>query len=296
MALKSAAALVDTIPVIWETMAHDYGKLRSDDGELYALQKLLTLQPQNLDANKRASALLLKKKLVAQAITTLEMVLTISPKDVASMLLLAEGYLETKRPTQALDLLSKAKAIDKGDIAIRAKLYEIEKQNGQDQKAEAEVKELIDITKDNKYRLSYAHDLLAKQRYDEASKVISDVKASDPMNIEALMMRGSIQKAQKQYEEAIETYKEISYINENYVPALSARGDTYLITAHLDRAEQYFSKALKVDPSYAPAELGLALVAKAQKNGAAYQEHITKAKSLDPKNPQILQETAKGGK
>jgi tetratricopeptide (TPR) repeat protein len=295
-ALKATTVLVDTIPVCWETLARVYGKIRNDDGELQALQKLLALQPQNLDANKRASVLLLKKKLVAQAITNLEMVLTMSPNDVASMLLLVEGYLETKRPAQALELLAKAKSIDKANIAIRAKLYELDKQNGQDQKAETEIRELIDLTKDNKYRILLAKDLIAKQRYDEATKIVAEVKASEPMNIDGLMLRGAIQKAQKMYEEAIETYKEISYINDNYVPALCARGDAYLLTGKLDRAEQYFTKALKIDPRYALGELGMAQLAKAQKNAGAYQEHLNKAKALDPKNPQIMEEAAKAGK
>ena len=295
-ALKATVALVDTIPAAWETLARVYGRLRNGDGELQALQKLLTLQPQNLEANKRASVLLLKKKQVAQAITNLEMVLTMSPNDVATMLLLVEGYLETKRPVQALDLLAKAKTIDKNNIVIRAKLYELDKQNGQDLKAETEIKELIDLTKDNKYRILYAQDLIAKQRYDEAGKIVAEIKANDPMNIEGLMLRGAIQKSQKLYEEAIETYKEISYINDNYVPALYARGDAYLLTGKYDRAEQYFAKTLKVDPRCALAELGMALIAKAQKNNAGYQEHLGKAKTLDPKNPLIMEEAARGGK
>jgi tetratricopeptide (TPR) repeat protein len=295
MALRAASQLVDSIPMLWETLAKDYGRLHNDDGELLALQKLLGFQPQNLEANKRASALLLKKKQIAPAITNLEMVLTMSPRDVASMLLLAEGYLETKRPAQALDLLTKAKGIEQNNIAIRTKLYELEKQTSQDQKAETEIKELIDLTKDNKYRLLYAQDLIAKQRYPEATKLLAEAKASDPMNIEALMLRGSIQKAQKLYEEAIETYKEISYINENYAPALAARAEAYLLTNKPDRAEQYYAKALKADPNCALAELGMALLAKAQKNNAGYTEHLNKAKALDPKNPQIQQEAAKAG-
>jgi tetratricopeptide (TPR) repeat protein len=295
-ALKATSAIVDTIPVMWETLAGVYGKLKNDDGELQSLQKLLALQPQNLEANKRASVLLLKKKQVAQAITNLEMVLTMSPNDVASMLLLVEGYLETKRPAQALEILAKAKAVDNSNIVIRDKLYTLQKQNGQDQKAEAEIKELIELTKDNKYRVTYARDLVAKQRFDEAMKIIADIKTNDPMNIECRMLRGAIQKAQKQYEGAIETYKEISFINDNHVPALYERGDVYLLMAQYDRAEQYFAKALKLDPQYALAELGMARLAKAKKNTAGYQEHLGKAKALDPKNPLILEEAAKGGK
>jgi tetratricopeptide (TPR) repeat protein len=294
--LKKTAALVDTIPLLWETLAAIYKKVKNSEGELQALQKLLVLQPQNLEANKRVSALLLEKKQIPQAITNLEMVLTMAPKDIATMLLLVEGYLETKRPQQALDLLEKADAIDKNNVQIKSKLYDLDKQAGQDQKAEEEIKALIGLTKDNKYRLKYAHDLVAHQRYEEAVKIIADIKTADPMNIEGLMLRGAIQKAQKKYDEAIETYKEISYIDENYVPALVERGDTYLQQQKFDRAEHYFDKAMKADPKNSLAVYGKALCAKAQKNMSLYKDLINKAKTLDPKNSRIQEEAAKAGK
>jgi tetratricopeptide (TPR) repeat protein len=116
------------------------------------------------------------------------------------------------------------------------------------------------------------------------------------MNVEGLMLRGTIQKAQKKYDEAIETYKEISYINEDYAPALYERGDTYLLQQKFDRAGQYFDKALKSDPKYGLAEFGMAMLAKAQKNMTAYKERLSKAKSLDPKNRRIIDEEAKPAK
>jgi tetratricopeptide (TPR) repeat protein len=294
--LKQTAALVDTIPLLWETLASIYKKAKNSEGELQALQKLLVLQPQNLEANKRASELLLAKKMVPQAITNLEMVLTMAPNDVATMLLLVEGYLETKRPKQALELLEKANTIDKNNVQIKSKLYDLDKQAGLEQKAEEEIKALIGLTKENKYRLKYAQDLVTLQRYDEAAKIISDIKAADPMNIEGLMLRGAIQKAQKKYDEAIETYKEISYINENYVPALVERGDTYLLQQNPGRADQYFDKAMKADPKNGLAVYGKALCAKAQKNMTLYKELINKAKILDPKNSRIQEEAAQSGK
>jgi tetratricopeptide (TPR) repeat protein len=212
------------------------------------------------------------------------------------MLLLVEGYLETKRPQQALDLLEKADAIDKNNVQIKSKLYDLDKQAGQERKAEEEIKALIGLTKDNKYRLKYAQDLVAHQRYDEAVKIIADIKTADPMNIEGLMLRGAIQKAQKKYNEAIETYKEISYIDENYVPALVERGDTYLQQQKFDRAEHYFDKAMKADPKNSLAVYGKALCAKAQKNMSLYKDLINKAKTLDPKNSRIQEEAAKAGK
>ena len=42
--------------------------------------------------------------------------------------------------------------------------------------------------------------------------------------------------------------------------------------------------------------LGLALVAKLEKNTAQYKAHLKKAKALDPKNKRVLEEIKKAGK
>jgi hypothetical protein len=46
----------------------------------------------------------------------------------------------------------------------------------------------------------------------------------------------------------------------------------------------------------AEAHLGLARVAKAEKNKPVYTVHLNKAKALDPKNPEVLEEIKTGGK
>ena len=58
--LKKASTIADTIPAMWIEMAQVYNKLGNDRGELDAYKKLITLDPQNLDANKRLGVLLMK--------------------------------------------------------------------------------------------------------------------------------------------------------------------------------------------------------------------------------------------
>ncbi len=294
--LSKAAALVDTLPIIWQTLGRVHGKLGNESGELQAYKKLLTLKPQDLEANKRVGMILLKQKQTSAAIANLEMALTADPKDVEVMLLLADGYEQTKRPKQAIELLAKAKERRKQDPDIRMHLYELYKNTGQDNKAEQEIKGLITITKNNDHRKMYARDLVNKKRYDDAMKQVLDIKESDPMNIEGLMLLATIQQAQNKLNEAIETYKMISYVNDDYAPALAARADVYLKQNKLDRAKDYYEKALKADAKFALAELGLARVAKAKKDNASYQRHLSKAKSLDPRNDEIMREVKSNGK
>ncbi|MBD3321266.1 MAG: tetratricopeptide repeat protein, partial [Chitinivibrionales bacterium] len=77
-------------------------------------------------------------------------------------------------------------------------------------------------------------------------------------------------------------------------PALYERAETYLAKKELPRAEKYYEKALEVNPEHALSELGLARIAKARKDKAAYTKHISKARKLDSGNPKIAAEAEKG--
>ena len=88
------------------------------------------------------------------------------------------------------------------------------------------------------------------------------------------MLLGKIQQKQNKLNEAIETYK----------------GNIYLLQSNIERAKSFFDRSLEADPKYALAHLGLAKVAKSKKNNALYKKHLNKAKALDPKNKEILEE------
>lgn len=293
--LKVATALNDTIAEAWETYAEISGKLEHHGTELAAYQKLLKLKPMDLKANRRVGALLLKKNQISQAITNLEMVLTSQPKDVETMLLLADAYEKTKRPGKAIELLQKAKGLKSSDEKIRMQLYKLYDAQGESDKALAEMKGLIDLTKKNEYRAIYANDLIARKKYGEALKVAQDIKAAEPMNVEGMMLIGDIQRMMGKHAEAIETYKAVLFIKDKHAPALYGRGEAYLGLKQVDRATDYFNKAAKANPKYGLAQLGLAKVAKAQNQQALYTKLLNRAKALEPNHPAIRAELT-GGK
>jgi len=104
------------------------------------------------------------------------------------------------------------------------------------------------------------------------------------------MMMGKIKVVQKKLDEAVETYKEVLYINPEYAPALYERANVYLLQAKIQWAKTFFERALRADPKFGLAELGLARLAKQQKDFAGYQDHLDKARKLDPNNREIMEE------
>ena len=294
--LNQASVLNPKDATVLQKLAQVWGGLKNEDRELEAYKKLLALEPQNVDANRRVGEILIKKKQYSKAIENLEMVQTMNPQDAEVMLMLSEGYLKTGRQDKGIELLAKAQTFKKDNPELMLQLYNLYKETGKLKESEEVIKQLIQLKKDNKYRSLYAEDLMNQQRYDEALAVAGEIEKSDPMNTDGLMFKGRIQGLQNKLDEAIETFKMVSFINENFAPAHYERGEIYRKQGNFDRAEAFFRKALQANPKYALAELGLARIAKEQKKTGEYQDHLNRAKALDPDNKEILSETASAPK
>jgi tetratricopeptide (TPR) repeat protein len=288
--MKKCAVLADSIPSLWMEMGLVYGKLGKDKEELDAYKKYMQLSPQDADASGKFGETLLGKKNVTDAMFFLEMANTLKPNNAKTMILLAQGYLSQKRDKEALDILEKADRIQVNDENIKAMLFDLYKKSGQSQKALDAIKAIAEKNRTNKNLLKYAEALYMTGVYGTAESTIKDITATEPENIDALMLFGKIQSIQGKWDDAIETYKEISYINPNYAPAMFERAEVYLLQTKLQWAKTFYDRAIKADPTMALAELGLAKVAKASSDKDEYAKHLAAAKKLDPNNKTIMEE------
>jgi len=294
--LKKASSFADTIPSMWVELAQVYNKLGNEKEELAAYKKLVSMDPQNLEANKKLGIVLMKNNVTSDAMVYLEMANTLSPKDPDILINLANGYIKTNRSKEAIDVLLKAKPLKPDNADLRMQLVGLYRKTGQDKKALEEMKQLIEIKHDNKVLIMYAQELVTDGKYKEAVEIVENIKATDPENIEALMILGDAQRLDKKYDPAIETYKEISYINPNYAPALYQRAEVHFLQGKVQWAKTFYERALRADPKFALAELGLAKVAKTSKIQDQYIDHIEKAMKLDPNNEDIKEEYKKAKK
>jgi len=288
--LNAASKLVDNDAEVWQQLALVSGKLGNADTELAAYKKYFTLKPQDIAVTRRIGELLYDKKQYSEAITNLEMFLTTNDKDVKVLLMLADAYEATNRPQKTTELLAKAKNLKGDDPEVRERLYKMYKREGKKDVAEAEIRELVEITKDSKHRLMLCGDLVEAGKLDEAAAVATTVKKTDPTNFDGLMALAFIQKLQKKYDEAIETYKLVLFANDRSAPACIGRAEAHFLLAEYDRAEAYYKKALEIDPKLASAELGLSRVYKATKKKDLQIQHLNRAKLLDPNNKAIQEE------
>jgi tetratricopeptide (TPR) repeat protein len=287
--LNSASKLVDDADV-WQQLAQVSGKLGNSDTELAAYKKYFALKPQDIAVTRRIGELQYDKKQYSDSITNLEMFLMTNDKDVKVLVMLADAYEATNRPQKTTELLAKAKNLKGDDPEVRERLYKMYKREGKRDVAEAEIRELVEITKDNKHRLMLCGDLVEAGKLEEAASVANAVKKNDPTNFDGLMALASIQRLQKKYDDAIETYKLVLFANSNYAPACVGRAEAHFFLAEYDRAETYYKKALEIDPKLASAELGLSRVYKATKKKDLQVQHLNRAKLLDPNNKAVQDE------
>ena len=293
--LEKAAAGAGKIPSVWLEIAKVYGKMGKSDQELRAYKKFVESDPQNVDVNIRIGTILLEKGSVSEGMIYLETANTLSSDNVELMRALAEGYTRTERLQEAIDLLGKVKQLKPDDVETRKQLFQLYSKTGQGKIAMKEIEELIELKHDNSYMLLYARVLMMDGEVKKAENAIEDIMATDPENIDALMLRASIECSRKKYADALETYKEISYIDTDYAPALCQRAEVYMLQSKPQWAQRFYERALRADPKHGMAEFGMAQLAKLRKDNSGYRAHLSKAKQLDPTNPKILAEAKKAG-
>lgn len=293
--LKRAAAMADTVADVWLELAQVYGELGQVDDELAAYKEFARYEPQNAKVNKRMGVLLMKKGMITEGMVYLETANAVSPNDPAIMMALAEGYVKTNRRKEAADLLLKVKQARPKDTGVREKLFASYVKLSRVKEAEQEIADLVQLERKPAYILMYARFLREQGDLKKAESKVEDILATDPENIEALLLKGAILRGQKKYDDAVATYKEISFIDPDNAQALYERAETHRLQSKSQWAITFYQRTLRADPNFGLAELGLARVAKEGKDKGRYKEHLEAARKLDPKNPEIQKEIKEGG-
>jgi tetratricopeptide (TPR) repeat protein len=100
--LEKAEKLVPNDTLVLRHLCDAYRARGRSTKELATAIKLVGLQPKNIGMNQRAGAILFKKKEYAKAVPYLEKVHAAEPKKSDNALMLAEAYMKTKKPAQAM--------------------------------------------------------------------------------------------------------------------------------------------------------------------------------------------------
>jgi tetratricopeptide (TPR) repeat protein len=294
--LKKSIALRDSTPAVWLQLGIVYGKMGNNKEEVEAYRQFIQRDPTNIEACIKMSSNLMKKGNAQDALLFIETANTLKPNDPAIMAMLAEAYTKTGRIDQAIGLYEKTEQLQPEDLTVKENLFALYELKNDSAKVLSEVKKILEKKRDAKYLIKYAQALYANGVYAEAENAIKEVRAADPENINALMLLGKIQSVQGKWDDALETFKGVSYINPNHAPSMYERAEIHFLQAKYQWAKTFYERALKADPKYAQAEVGLAKVARVEKDKAEYAKHIENAKKLDPNSKELLNEIEEGKK
>ncbi|MCL2218735.1 MAG: tetratricopeptide repeat protein [Chitinispirillia bacterium] len=289
--LQRSTSAADANPDLWLQIAQVYNAMGRDSSELAAYQRYIRTNPQHVEANRRIGSILMRRGDFNNAMVNLELANTMSPNDPTVLALLARGYVNTNRNSEAINVLARAKAAKPSDTGIRYQLYELYMLTNQPQKALEEIKALSDMNKDDgRYLLAYGQLLISQKKTAEAEAIVSRLISQDPMNTDALMLRGIILRSRSSFQEALDAYEEAISIRPGYAPALYEIAETYVQMKQPPRAEMFYRRALRADPNHALAELGLAKLFKARRQMDLYRQHLQNAQRLAPVNDQVMEE------
>jgi tetratricopeptide (TPR) repeat protein len=290
--LEQCAALADSVPQVWFDLGQLYATMDNRTEMLKAFRKYINLDRTNAPAMLKIGETLLSKQMPDQALIYLESANNLKSNDPMTMTLLARAYLHNKRRDDAAKMIEKISSVTNGKIDddLRAVLVDVYLESGNYGQAITEINNLLAKKQTNALLLKLAKALYEVGKYTDAAKAVETIKASEPENLDAIMILGKIQVAQNNYDDAIETYKEALYINPNFAQAMLERANIYMLQTKLPWAKQFYERALKVDPKLAMAHLGLARVAKASNDSTTYKSELDKARELDPQNSEIINE------
>lgn len=254
--LTYASKIVDTIPEVWSRLGLVSGQLNDEKTELMAYQKLLKLQPDHLQGNKRVGMILLKSGETTQALTHLETALTLSPKDSEIMLLLAEGYNTTKRPEQAAKLLAKAKSLKPSNVDIRLSLISTLSKAGKKAEMEKERDELAEL--DRKIAAKDKKDIEARQRLakyyldrkmeDKAYEVHKALAILTPKESSVFKNLYHLAAKKNQKKDAVLYLKNYLVLDSTDATYHRALGNLLYERKDFDGALESYRTALKIDP------------------------------------------------
>jgi len=298
--LERTVALNDTISRAWFELGMIYGSQKKDKEMMNAFQRFIAIEARNPDPILRVGEYLLNvRKMPNDAMMFLEMANALRANDPKIMSALASGYIQTGRSADAMQLLERVVRGARGtpvDVEIRIALADVYLELGRWMDAVVEWKAVTDARREPAFLIKYATALLGVggNRNAEAMNIVNEVLRLQRENIDALMLRGRIQTSQRNFEDAIETFKNVGYINPNHAPALYERANVLFMQQKFPEAKSFYERALRIDNKYALAELGLARVAKAQRNEQEYNSRMNRARTLDPNNREVQEEMRRG--
>lgn len=126
---------------------------------------------------------------------------------------------------------------------------------------------------------------LQQGKLADAEQVLRSALRAHPREVRALGLLAVILDAQKRYDEAESVYAQAVSLSPGLVPLLNNLGNHYLARGELDRARDTYLRVVAIEPDYPNANLQLAKLSVAKKQGAAALKYLNRLPSDEQAGP-----------
>ncbi len=264
-----------------------YTAMKSKDGIISVLERLIKLNPDDLETRIELAETLEKRGELKAAVREYEALLERMEKEEKLPVYKRLGYLCAKIGPlkKAISYYLKASKIDKRDENIYYNLsYLYERINRKD-KADYYLGKAINLkSEDNESRLKLAARMIEKGKFKEAEKYLAQILKKDAKSLEALLLKAQILEKREEKEALREIYKRILSLDPKNDIVKYNLGALEYGAGNLDESARHFESYVKAHPNDASVNRILFDIYKKQeKNDMAFNLARTLIK-LQPKD------------
>ena len=270
---KSGAARV--------ALASFYRSQRRDKEAEEILKEAARLEPKNVQVNSNLVELYIRTGRARQAEAPLKAIVDVM-QNADAKFALAEYYLRTERPADAVVILKTLAASRDTYALATARLAAVDYQQGRNADAHSAVDEVLRREPNQRAALLLKGQLLLKERkFDAALGFLKSAAAADPARAtEPNLAIASVYIAKGQLEDAQDIYKQVLIRDPRSLSAQVGLAQIHASKGEYRAAAELARAALASNPNHATARLTLArtLIASGDNAGAEKEIHLLQDK------------------
>lgn len=228
-----------------------YTAMQSTDGIISVLERLVSLNPDDLETRMELAEKLEKKGERKAAIKEYENLLERMEEEGRPPIYKHLGYLCAKSGPlkKAISYYLKALEIDKKDVNIYYNLSYLYERIDRKDKADFYLAEAVDLkSEDTENRLKLAHGMIEKGKFEKAEKYLREILKQNARSLEALLLMAQILEKREDKQELRSIYEKILSVDpENDVVKYNLAALEYG-EGNLDASLNHFKSYLKEHP------------------------------------------------
>jgi putative PEP-CTERM system TPR-repeat lipoprotein len=214
-----------------------------------AIASYLAAVPNDVGGERVQAEVLLKKGDASGAADVLEKLTAEKPDDAESLAMLGEAYMQMRRSQQAIDAFDRASKLEPDNAAVLRGLALNHLSAGQNAQGTTELERALQLApNDSTTGVALTLDYVRQRKFDQAAKLVDDMRKRDPKDTIAANMAGMVELARGNLTEAETAYAAVEKQFPDYLPTKLQLAYIYSAEGEPDKARAEYQAVLDKDP------------------------------------------------